>query len=413
MISEAILVLNAGSSSLKFAVYPRHGENTCAILRGKISGIGTGPKFTARDDIGSAVSPDELMPVSADMGHDALIPALLAWLKSRKGEISIIAAGHRVVHGGQHQTGPALVSDALLSELDALSPLAPLHQPHNLAAIRIVASALPGLPQIACFDTSFHRTQPRLAQLFALPCAMTDTGIIRYGFHGLSYEYIASVLPEHLGKRAEGGVVVAHLGNGASMCALKARTSVATSMGFTALDGLMMGNRCGTIDPGVLIYLMNERSMTAGQVEDVLYNQSGLFGVSGISNDMAVLEASAAPEAKEAIDLFCYRAACELAALTATIEGLDAIVFTAGIGENSARVRKQITGRLAWLGIALDADANAKSATRISAKGSAVDVLVLPTDEEVVIARAVQDILRLENTPENLSHLRQQPGATT
>ncbi len=267
-------------------------------------------------------------------------------------------------------------------------PLAPLHQPHNLAAIRCVAASVPGLPQVACFDTSFHRTQDRLAQLFALPRALTEAGIVRYGFHGLSYEYIAGTLPTHLADRAEGRVIVAHLGNGASMCAMRERRSVATSMGFTALDGLMMGRRCGALDPGVLIHLVEQRGMEIGQVRHLLYEESGLLGVSGISNDVRLLEASTAPEASEALALFSYRAARELGALATSIDGLDAIVFTAGIGENSAKVRQLICARLGWLGVALDAESNAQHATRISTPASRVDVLVVPTDEEEIIARA-------------------------
>jgi acetate kinase len=334
------------------------------------------------------------MRVDACATHDDLIPALLDWLERHQDGRTVIAAGHRVVHGGRKHVGPARVTEALLGDLDALMPLAPLHQPHNLAAIRCVAASAPGLPQIACFDTSFHRTQDRLAQLFALPRALTDAGIIRYGFHGLSYEYISGVLPHHLGDRAEGRVLVAHLGNGASMCAMKDRRSVATSMGFTALDGLMMGRRCGAIDPGVLLHLMNERDMTAREVEHLLYEESGLFGVSGISNDMAVLQANDKPEAREAIELFCYRAACELAALAAAIGGVDAIVFTAGIGENSTLVRSLICDRLGWLGVALDTGANAGHATRINSAVSGVEVLVIPTDEEAVIADATRGIIR-------------------
>jgi acetate kinase len=387
-MTDAILVLNAGSSSLKFAIYPDTKNPSAAILRGKIAGIGNRPVFSARDSKGCALPQDEAMPLAADAELDDLIPALLSWLKSRSGGINIIAAGHRVVHGGRHHTGPAKVTDALIDELQTLVPLAPLHQPHNLAAILAVASYLPGLSQVAFFDTSFHRTQDRLAQLFALPRALTDAGIIRYGFHGLSYDYIASTLPNHLGNRAEGRVIVAHLGNGASMCAMKARHSVATSMGFTALDGLMMGQRCGTIDPGVLIHLLDCLGMTIQELEHLLYRESGLLGVSGISNDMEILQASAAFEAREAIELFCYRAAGELAMLAAAIKGLDAIVFTAGIGEHSALVRRLICDQLDWMGVALDNDANEHDAARISSAASSVDVLVIPTDEEIVMARA-------------------------
>jgi acetate kinase len=392
-MTDAILVLNAGSSSLKFAVYPDQAAKPIASLRGKISGIGNAAVFSARDAEGHALPPQASMTFQASAGHEDLIPALLDWLKIQQGGVTIRAAGHRVVHGGRDHSGPALVTDALLADLAALTPLAPLHQPHNLAAIRCVAGSAPGLPQVACFDTAFHRSQDRLAQLFALPRTMSDLGIIRYGFHGLSYDYIAGVLPRYLGDRAEGRVIVAHLGNGASMCAMKARRSVATSMGFTALDGLMMGRRCGAIDPGVLLHLMDQRGMTPGEITQLLYKESGLLGVSGISNDMAALEVSTAPEAREAIELFCYRAAGEVARLAAAIGGLDAIVFTAGIGENSALVRDLIAGQVGWMGVALDPEANAANALRINAKTSAVDVLVIPTDEEAIIAHATHRLI--------------------
>ena len=398
-MTDAILVLNAGSSSLKFAVYADKDGTPSPILRGKIAGIGADPTFSARDGKGHELASKDLMPLDTDAGHDALIPALLDWLKSHQGGVTITAAGHRVVHGGRDHAGPALVTDTLLTELETLVPLAPLHQPNNLLAIRCFAASAPGLPQVACFDTSFHRTQDRLAQLFALPRAMTDQGIIRYGFHGLSYEYIAGILPTHLGDRASGRVIIAHLGNGASMCAMKNRHSVATSMGFTALDGLMMGRRCGALDPGVVLHLMDQKSMTTDEVTQLLYRESGLLGVSGISNNMATLQASAAPQAREAIELFCYRAACELAALVSTIGGLDALVFTAGIGENSALVRSLICDRLAWMGVDLDEGANARSATCIHTAASNADVLVIPTDEETVIARAAQRLMGASHWP--------------
>lgn len=304
--------------------------------------------------------------------------------------MTLKAAGHRVVHGGRNHTGPARVTEALLGDLEELVPLAPLHQPLNLTAIRCVADYDPDLPQVACFDTSFHHTQDRLAQRFALPRDLTEAGIIRYGFHGLSYDYIASILPTHLGARAEGRVIVAHLGNGASMRAMTDRRSVATSMGFTALDGLVMGRRCGALDPGIVLYLLAAKGMTPNEVSHLLYQESGLLGVSGINNNMATLQASNAPQAREAIELFCYRAAGELARLAASIGGLDAIVFTAGIGENSALVRKLICDRLGWMGVSLDDAANTRNASSITAADSGIDVLVIPTDEEAVIARATQ-----------------------
>lgn len=389
-MTGAILVLNAGSSSLKFAVYPNAKGAPSATLRGKIAGIGTNPTFSAHDGAGIAVASRGLLPLNRTAEHDALVPALLDWVTNHGEGVTIKAVGHRVVHGGRDHAEPVLLNDTLLAELTALVPLAPLHQQHNLAAIRRVTAFDPDLPQVACFDTSFHRTQSKLAQLFALPRALTDEGILRYGFHGLSYDYIASTLPHNLFDRADGRVVVAHLGNGASMCALKDRRSVATSMGFTALDGLMMGSRCGALDPGVVLYLMAEKGLTVQDVTALLYEQSGLLGVSGISSDMGVLQASDAFDAQEAIDLFCYRAACEVAALATAIGGLDALVFTAGIGENSALIRKRICDRLHWMGVVLDAGENSRHATRIGAIGSDVDVLVIPTDEEVVIARATQ-----------------------
>ena len=392
-MTDAILVLNAGSSSLKFAVYPDKAGTPSPILRGKIMGIGNVPIFSARDAKGDALPPEASMKPLSTAKHGDLIPALLDWLNSQQGGVSITAAGHRVVHGGRDYTGPARITETLLADLDALVPLAPLHQPHNLAAIRCVDAAAPGLPQVACFDTSFHRTQARLAQLFALPRAMADDGILRYGFHGLSYDYIAGTLPTHLGSRAAGRVIVAHLGNGASMCAMKDRRSVATSMGFTALDGLMMGRRCGALDPGVVLYLLTQKGMTPEAINQLLYKESGLLGVSGITNDMAVLQASTSPDAREAIELYSYRAAGELASLATAIGGLDALVFTAGIGENSALVRRLICEHLKWMGVTLDQSANSIGATCISAKDAAVEVLVIPTDEEVVIAQATRRLI--------------------
>ena len=385
-MTDAILVLNAGSSSLKFAVFPDIEGSPVAILRGKIAGIGTNPVFSVKDGTGVALQKEVFPQFERTIGLDDLVPMLLNWLKSHRGGVTIKAVGHRVVHGGRRRDGPALVTNQLLKELEALVPLAPMHQPHNLSAINCVAASEPDLAQVACFDTSFHRTQSRLAQLFALPRELSDEGIVRYGFHGLSYEYIASTLPQHLGKMAEGRVIVAHLGSGASMCAMKAGRSVATSMGFTALDGLMMGRRCGTLDAGVVLYLMQEKGLTATEITTALYKQSGLLGVSGISNDMAVLEASNAAPAQQAIDLFCYRAARELTALATDMGGIDAIVFTAGIGENSALVRRLICERLLWLGVDLDGPANAQEITHIHSTTSGIAVIVVPTDEEAIIA---------------------------
>ncbi|WP_138934428.1 acetate/propionate family kinase [Roseovarius arcticus] len=393
-MTGAFLTINAGSSSIKFAVFDSDAASTKPRIRGKVAGIGTTPVFSARTAGGGALDAGALASLDVLSGHDAVIALLLPWLATHTGDRPLLAVGHRVVHGGQDLTGPTLISPSVLEQLERLVPLAPLHQPHNIAAIRAVAKWQPDVPQVACFDTSFHRSQDRLAQLFALPRALTDEGIIRYGFHGLSYEYISSVLPDHLGDRANGRVIVAHLGNGSSMCAMKDRKSAATSMGFTALDGLMMGRRCGALDPGVVLYLMQDKGLSAPEIEDILYKQSGLLGVSAISNDMQVLQDSENPHAQEAIDLFCYRAASSLAALVPSIGGLDALIFTAGIGENSAMVRKLICDRLSWLGAALDDTANVRNAVQISSHQSPVDILVIPTNEEAVVARACSTLLQ-------------------
>lgn len=392
-MTGVFLTLNAGSSSLKFAAFNRESASSAPLIRGKISGIGGTPLFSARDANGDTLDASALASLEPGSDHETAIGLLLPWLAQHHRDRPLLGVGHRVVHGGQHFDKPTLLSEAILQQLETLAPLAPLHQPHNLAAIRAVAQWHPDVPQIACFDTSFHRRQDRLAQLFALPRELTDEGIIRYGFHGLSYDYIASVLPDHLGDRASGRVIVAHLGNGSSMCAMHDRKSAASTMGFTALDGLMMGRRCGSLDPGVVLYLLQSKGMEAAEIETLLYNQSGLLGVSGLSNDMQVLQDSITPHSVEAIDLYCYRAASSLAGLVPAIGGLDALVFTAGIGENSAQVRRQICQRLEWLGIALDDAANRCNATRISAAGSLVDVLVIPTDEEIVVSRACRTLL--------------------
>ncbi len=392
-MSGTILTLNAGSSSLKFAVFSTDETVTTPQISGKIAGIGTAPVIAARDAQGNALAKGPLDHLDATLDHERLIKLLLPWLAQHRGHAPLVAAGHRVVHGGRHFAGPVRVTDAVLTTLETLIPLAPLHQPHNLAAIRAVAKWKPDLQQIACFDTSFHQGRGPLAKLFALPRAMSEEGIIRYGFHGLSYDYITGQLPDHLGDQADGRVIVAHLGNGSSMCAIKDRKSVSTSMGFTALDGLMMGSRCGALDPGVVLYLMQAKGMSATQVETMLYHQSGLLGVSGISNDMHVLQNSDDPHAYEAIDLYCYRAASILAGLVPSIGGLDAMVFTAGIGENSGLVRKLICEQMAWLGVAIDDTANDSNAPLISTRQSQVKVLVIPTNEEVVVARACRALL--------------------
>lgn len=390
-MADTILVINSGSSSIKFALYP--AEPGAALMRGRIGGIGRAPDFVVRDGTGTLLAEDGLESIDPGAGHGELMHAILDWLRDHSDGRKLVAAGHRVVHGGQHFDGPVVIDTEVMSHLEQLTSLAPLHQPHNLAAVRTAEQWSPGLRQVACFDTAFHRTQPRLAQLFSLPRKLSDEGILRYGFHGLSYEYMAGILPDHLGERADGRIIVAHLGNGASMCAMKERRSVATTMGFTALDGLMMGRRCGALDPGVVLHLQQTLGLSLEETQNLLYRQSGLLGVSGISNSMQVLEESGEPEAREAIDLYCYRAAGEIGALAAALEGLDAIVFTAGIGENSSTVRKEICRRLGWLSVELDDAANANADTVINTAQSGVDVLVIPTNEERVIGDATRALL--------------------
>ncbi len=390
---DVILVMNAGSSSIKFALYPADSDTRMALVQGKIAGIGSAPDFIISKSGEYHLHEDELESIEASATHAELTIRLLDWIQAHTAGFSLRAVGHRVVHGGRSFAAPVVIDPDIMNELETLVSLAPLHQPNNLAVCQAIARRHPGLPQVACFDTSFHRTQPRLSQLFALPRAMTDAGIIRYGFHGLSYEYIASILPEIAGSVAEQRVIVAHLGNGSSMCAMKNRQSVASTMGFTALEGLMMGRRCGTLDAGVVLHMMEQMGMNSQEVTDLLYRQSGLLGVSGISNDMHVLEGSSDPHAREAVNLYCHRAATQLASLVCTIDGLDALVFTAGIGENSALVRRKICEKLSWLGVSLDGDDNEANATQISDDASSVRVHVIPTDEEAVIVKAVREAI--------------------
>ncbi|MFT5417637.1 MAG: acetate kinase, partial [Gammaproteobacteria bacterium] len=358
----AILVFNAGSSSVKFALYV---QATLDILcRGQIANIGIRAEFSATGVLASKLTSTFSPPLAGN--HDELTRWLLKTIARELTEIEICAAGHRVVHGGARFTDAARITPEVMVELETYIPLAPNHQPHNLAAISSVAASWPDIVQFACFDTAFHRTQPRVAEIFALPRALSDEGILRYGFHGLSYSYIANVLPEIIGERSAGRIVVAHLGHGASLCAMVNRCSLGTSMGFTPLDGLMMGKRCGNLDPGVVLYLLQHKGMTAAQVGHLLSNESGLLGVSGVSDDIRELRASDSPSAGEALDLFVHCATRELGALIATIGGLDTLVFTAGIGENSAFIRQRIADRFAWLGAAIDGAANEADETLIS-----------------------------------------------
>jgi acetate kinase len=393
-VADAILTLNAGSSSIKFALFardaaiPRQPE-----LVGQIDGIGAAgdqpAHFKARDASGQVLDDIDLeLAGPTDSQHQNALGFLVDWLHRHEAGWRIAGVGHRVVHGAQQFSQPVVLDSAMVDDLRGFIRLAPLHQPHNLAGIDALSAALPGISQVACFDTAFHRSQPEVAQLFALPRAITAQGVRRYGFHGLSYEYIAEVLPQHVGaERAHGRVIVAHLGNGASMCAMRGLKSQASTMGFTAVDGLMMGTRTGNLDPGVLLYLMDYLGMDAKALTRLLYKESGLLGVSGISQDMRVLLDSAAPEAHEAVELFCYRIVREIGSLVAALGGLDALVFTGGIGEHGAPVRALVCAQLGWLGLRLDHVGNAANATRISAADSEIDVCVIPTNEEWIIAR--------------------------
>lgn len=385
-MKDAILVLNAGSSSIKFSVFIRRADDIDALMKGQVEGLYTAPKFSAFDHDGGSLGSRE-WGAGTRLGHDGAIEYLIEFLRSHRGNHELLAVGHRVVHGGLKFSEPTRATPEVIQSLAELVPLAPLHQPHNLAPIRILAERTPQLPQVACFDTAFHHGQPELAQAFALPPAITDRGVRRYGFHGLSYEFIASALPGVDRAAAAGRTVVAHLGNGASMCAMKGGRSAASTMGFTAVDGLPMGTRCGALDPGVVLYLMNEMKMDVPAIEKLLYQQSGLLGVSGVSSDMRALLASPEPRAKLAIDLFVYRIGRELGSLSAAIGGLDALVFTGGIGERAVKIRERVCLDAAWLGIRLDEAANAANGPRISAADSRVAVWVIPTNEELMIAR--------------------------
>ncbi|BBU32283.1 acetate kinase (plasmid) [Burkholderia sp. THE68] len=385
-MADVILVLNAGSSSIKFSAFDVQGKALSLVTHGQVEGLFSSPRFVAFNANGEKTG-EHAWGDGVKLEHAEAIAHLGAFLRGHGAGHHLIGVGHRVVHGGAHFTKPVLTSPEVLDALDKLTPLAPLHQPHNLKPIRIIAERNPGLPQVACFDTAFHATQNPLAQAFALPESITKNGVRRYGFHGLSYEYIASALPEIAPDAARGRTVVAHLGNGASLCALAAGKSVASTMGFTAVDGLMMGTRCGNLDPGVILYLLDELGMNAREIEDLLYRGSGLLGVSGISGDMRALLASHDERARFAIDLYVYRIGRELGSMSAALQGLDAVVFTAGIGEHSKEIRQRVCEQAAWWGIELDAQANASGGPRISTAASKVSAWVIPTNEELMIAR--------------------------
>lgn len=389
-----LIVLNAGSSSFKFQVFDMlDGAEPQLVWKGLYEGLGGAAHFVVRDAGGADL--DEMTWGSDEgFGHEEALMHLVAWLRQHQEGRKLVAIGHRVVHGGGAFSGPVLVDESVLQTLETLEPLAPLHQPHNLEPIRIVRRRLPGMPQVACFDTAFHQTQSEIARMFALPREMRERGVKRYGFHGLSYDYIASVFNDYDPRLAEGRVIVAHLGNGASLCALKGGVSVATTMGFCALDGLPMGTRCGVLDAGVVFYMLREMKLSPDDAERMLYTKSGLLGVSGLSNDMRVLRANAATnaDAKRAIDLFVYRITREVGSLVAALGGIDGLVFTAGIGENDPATRAEVIAGLAWTGLALAESANRAGGPRISS-GSEPAAWVIPTNEELVIARQTRSAL--------------------
>ncbi|MGY2806366.1 acetate/propionate family kinase [Bradyrhizobium sp. USDA 4506] len=395
---DTILVVNAGSSSVKFQVFAVEGEGRLRRqLKGQMDGIGSRPRLRANGSRGEPLA-DRGYPIETVADVPAAMSVAGAWLRDEL-NIKPVAVGHRVVHGGPDHARPVLIDPAVVTRLERYAPLAPLHQPHNLAPIKSLLTNFPGLPQVACFDTAFHRDHDPLADHYAVPHALYDEGIRRYGFHGLSYEYVSKRLPQVAPEIAGGRIIIAHLGSGASMCAIKAGKSVESTMGFTALDGLAMGTRPGQIDPGVVLYMIALKGMSVSQVQDFLYRDCGLKGLSGVSNDMRELEASADPRAAFAIDYFVYRIGLNAGMLAAALEGLDGFVFTAGIGENSVSIRARVAERLAWLGVALDPVENAKHATRISRSDSRIPVYVVPTDEELMIAQDTLTLLMDQQSP--------------
>lgn len=384
-MSEAIVVLNAGSSSLKFSVYRVTGDAPDLIVRGQSEGLGTSPRFTARAATGAVLVDTAPASAAGGFGHAEAFAHLAQWLRTQyAGQLTLAAVGHRVVHGGLDFVAPTLIDAAVLARLEKLIPLAPLHQPHNLAGVHAVTRLRPELPQVACFDTAFHRGRPPVTERFGLPDELFQRGLRRWGFHGLSYESVAGQLGRLAPGIAAGRVIVAHLGSGASLCAMRGGRSVDTTMSFSVLDGLPMGTRCGSLDPGVVLFLL--RHYTRDELEELLYAKSGLLGISGLSNDVRELLASDSPQAAAALEYFVYRTVREVSALTAALGGLDALVFTAGIGENSPLLRQRICQGLAWLGIGVDAAANARGRGCVSPAGQAPSVWVVPTDEEGVIA---------------------------
>jgi acetate kinase len=385
-MTEVLLVINSGSSSIKFSIFVCQ-QTLDLLYHGEIESISDSPCLTILDANHTQIVEQKI----SSKGTEAGLQAFFNWFEHLPHSLKLKAVGHRVVHGGTYFSHPTLVTDEVVKKITRLIPFCPFHEPQSLEAIKNIKKIYPDMPQVVCFDTTFHRTQEHLATLFAIPRKLTDEGLIRYGFHGISYEYIASVITQHLGDIGNKRVIVAHLGSGASMCAMHQRRSVATSMGLTALDGLMMGARSGSIDPGLILYLLQEKKLSVKQVTTLLYQESGLLGVSGISSDMRKLQSSDEPHAIEAVDLFCFIAARELSALCGILQGCDAIVFTAGIGERSDVVRKKICDRLNWLGVVLDEKANSTDASIISQDTSKITVGVIPTNEEYMIAQHTMD----------------------
>jgi acetate kinase len=393
-MSDAIVVLNAGSSSLKFSVYEAAGPELSIVARGQIEGLGTAPRFEAKEQNGSVLAETTLEAGAGEFGHKDAFAHLAHWVREQyAGRMTPAGVGHRIVHGGPEFNQPVLLDARVIARLEQLVPLVPLHQPQNLAGVRAVMDLLPDLPQVACFDTAFHRGREAVTERFGLPDEMFQRGVLRWGFHGLSYESIAGQFGRLAPDVAAGRVIVAHLGSGASLCAMRNGRSVDTTMGFSVLDGLPMGTRCGSLDPGVVLYLMRQ-GLGVEQLEALLYRKSGLLGISGVSNDVRDLLASDNPLAKQAVEYFVYRVAREVGSLAAALRGLDALIFTAGIGENSPVIRRQICQGLAWLGIAVDAGANEAGRGRISPEGQSPSVWVIPTDEEGVIAAHTLSVLR-------------------
>jgi acetate kinase len=393
---DTILVVNAGSSSVKFQIFSVEGEGKLKrLIKGQMDGIGSRPRLRASGADSNPLA-DRAYPIESVPDVPAAMGIAGGWLRDEL-RISPVAVGHRVVHGGPDYDRPVLIDHGVVARLERFVALAPLHQPHNLAPIRSLLANFPALPQVACFDTAFHRTHDAVADYYAIPYQLHAEGVRRYGFHGLSYEYVAKTLPQVAPEVAKGRVIVAHLGSGASMCALKGGRSTESTMGFTALDGLPMGTRPGQIDPGVLLYLISEKGMSASNAQNFLYRDCGLKGLSGISNDMRELEASEDPKAKLAVAYFVYRIGLNAGMLAAALQGLDAFVFTAGIGENSVRIRARIADQLRWLGVTLDEAENSRHARLISGSDSRIPVYVIPTDEELMIAQHTLSLLL--NTP--------------